>query len=870
MSNHTEAELLEAMAHATLPEQRRISAELDDLRAIAAFNKVADAENDLANAIIEDHLTPVLVHGFHSTATDWLDEQVPDYTTADLHTIGTTMRAEASVWFSSVPEGVKANKSELREQARGIARRLGSQYGQVANQAADIFLEYVSRLVVADGTDIAGDSSAAGPTGREGGEDWSAGAPTLPVADGSTAPEDDAEGLNAPDPSVSGPAPDSPSDSAPTPTRSLPEEDTHNNPGDAAATGEIPPATAFLSAQQRANLQYLGTEEGQDFPVPGERDPEQDGEAASSLPVGVNVTDAPDSFPSFMPDTPAAPAPSTRAPNVQGSRRTAGDDEKSRPFYYDEDDKKVFYEDGDDNPERKPGEPTLSSRRQGIATGPNPQGSYIYADRDPWAQPDEHERWPEPGEGYPPTTSGDSQKPKHKRWPEPGEDYPPTTSGDSQKHDSRRHESVSTGPNPQGSFVYDPIQVEAKGYEEGFAYALTWSPGKPVPAALTSAATIGNKYNAEYVTGYKAGVGEGIATLSSDFQAAFASAHKQQVLSTRHESVKREAHPFKAGTGVCTEKGVEGEGVEPHCYWCNEHWNHPNHKASEVEKNRKMWASKTADANTRQFDKLDQEVAFPFTWSTDSSGGGKGAADVANVPTPGSQVANYPQPGSGSQEPAVGTEVTATEPVLDTEEDVPQVVANARRLAAAQRAVASRLGFRRRTAEYEDNDGLRPVIDIYDEALYEALYRGLPMEEAERFAEQVVNRTASKTAEQFIIKDWMGKTLFDGQEFPSFEDGWDHIYTTDPQTDDDEHYYDDYYVEPKTASRTAGEYGDTRPHQEDWRKELTVLRAETQDCRHCKSAQTRTGNPEAICGPHRDKINLRYRTHPASETYWAS
>jgi len=789
------------MAHATLPEQRRISAELDDLRAIAAFNKVADAENDLANAIIEDHLTPVLVHGFHSTATDWLDEQVPDYTTADLHTIGTTMRAEASVWFSSVPEGVKDNKSELREQARGIARRLGSQYGQVANQAADIFLEYVSRLVVADGTDIAGDSSAAGPTGREGGEDWSAGAPTNPPASGSTAPEDDAEGLNAPDPSVSGPAPDSPSDSAPTPTRSLPVEDTHNDPGNAAATGEIPPATAYRSAQQRANLQYLGTEEGQDFPVPGERDPEQDGEAASSLPVGVNVTDAPDSFPSFVTPTPSKPAPSTRAPQMQGS--------------------------------------------------------YTYADRDPYAADDDHERWPEPGEGYPPTTSGDSQKPKHERFPEPGENYPPTTSGDSQKH------AISTGPNPQGSFVYDPIQVEAKGYEEGFAYALTWSPGKPVPAALTSAATIGNKYNAEYVTGYKNGVGEGIASLSAEFQAAFADAHKQQVLSTRRVQAEGGAscdHVWRLDT-TYPDPNDPPVPNDPDGYVFCKKCGEPKPETTA--------SRRTADANTRQFDKLDQEVAFPFTWST-TPGGGKGAADVANVPTPGSQVANYPQPGSGSQEPAVGTEVTATEPVLDTEEDVPQVVANARRLAAAQRAVASRLGFTRRTAEYEDNDGLRPVIDIYDEALYEALYRGLPMEEAERFAEQVVNRTASKTAEQFIIKDWMGKTLFDGQEFPSFEDGWDHIYTTDPQTDDDEHYYDDYYVEPKTASRTAGEYGDTRPHQEDWRKELTVLRAETQDCRHCKSAQTRTGNPEAICGPHRDKINLRYRTHPASETYWAS
>src|ERR1035438_3972027 len=127
MSNHTEAQLLEAMALASLPEQRKLSAELDQLRANAAFNAELDRDTDLANAIIEDHLTPVLVHGMHSTATDWLGEDVTEYTTADLQDIGTSMRAEASVWYSTVTDGVKENRDELREQARGVARRIGSQ-----------------------------------------------------------------------------------------------------------------------------------------------------------------------------------------------------------------------------------------------------------------------------------------------------------------------------------------------------------------------------------------------------------------------------------------------------------------------------------------------------------------------------------------------------------------------------------------------------------------------------------------------------------------------------------------------------------------------------------------------------------------------
>ena len=47
---------------------------------------------------------------------------------------------------------------------------------------------------------------------------------------------------------------------------------------------------------------------------------------------------------------------------------------------------------------------------------------------------------------------------------------------------------------------------------------------------------------------------------------------------------------------------------------------------------------------------------------------------------------------------------------------------------------------------------------------------------------------------KFIIQDWMGNVLFDGKTFESFEDGWGFIYETDPNTEEDEHHYDDYYV----------------------------------------------------------------------------
>jgi len=37
--------------------------------------------------------------------------------------------------------------------------------------------------------------------------------------------------------------------------------------------------------------------------------------------------------------------------------------------------------------------------------------------------------------------------------------------------------------------------------------------------------------------------------------------------------------------------------------------------------------------------------------------------------------------------------------------------------------------------------------------------------------------------------------LFNGITFDSFEEGWDWIYANDLNENDDDHYYDDYYVE---------------------------------------------------------------------------
>lgn len=57
----------------------------------------------------------------------------------------------------------------------------------------------------------------------------------------------------------------------------------------------------------------------------------------------------------------------------------------------------------------------------------------------------------------------------------------------------------------------------------------------------------------------------------------------------------------------------------------------------------------------------------------------------------------------------------------------------------------------------------------------------------------------SETKTAFKIKDWAGNTLFKGKTFSSFEDAWGYIYEHDPIPEpieeNEDHYYDDYYVE---------------------------------------------------------------------------
>ena len=650
MTTNREAQILEAMRYASLSEQVALVEELGEIRSTASRKVQADRDWDASSAeIVADHLTPVLVHGMHSTATDWLDDAAPEYHEANLKDISDDMRAEASVWMTRVSPAVRADRQELIAQASGVASRISGQYGEMATVARDQFMNHIAHLTrLADGTDMAGVPSAADPVSdaHPEADDWSATPPANPPADiGSyTAPP----GLDAlPESATQDPTTDG--DSAPTPAPPLPEDETFDNGTNAArpdnsqvATsqttakgkgwrkgdpkkGEDPdsyydydegktaaygcpkcrttdaakfrgthcracgwqkgggrwspdkPQPSMASLQRRA-YQIFAVEEGQAFPVPGEQDVEQSGEAGSSLPLEVTVTGHPDTFNTFVPPTPAKPAPSTRAPNVKATRRQAGWDE------------------------------TFDKLEKGKTC-------------DSCGGKDGNHH------------GGCSKLPGNT---------------------ATRRTAIETGPNPQGSTVYDGAVAESQGYEEGFHYALLWTPGKPIPAHLTSAAVVGHKYNAEYVTGFRKGAAEGVATLDAEVQAAWAAeTTTAQVLSRRKTA---EDHSFTCPQcGVNMNWNEEGTGdpepVDGLCPDCADPYSDSNR-------------SKEASLPQLELSAMDQTVSNPLTWraGTPPAVDGDGAADVASVPTPGQSVADYPQPQGPSPEPSVAN---GEEPVED-------------------------------------------------------------------------------------------------------------------------------------------------------------------------------------------------------------
>ena len=223
-----EADLLEAMRYANLDEQRRITAELEQLRSRRTAATQADRATDLGVQVARDHLTPVFVHGQHTAATDWLDEVAPSFNQVDIKKIDRQVRAEAASWFNHTSKVIREYPDEFAEQARGVASRTASQFGVLAPQVSDLFLRHVASLYrVAEGTDLAGVPSASDSTGNPDATEWGSSPDVLPPADSGSL--DAPEGLDA---SPDAPAPDggpgesNPSDQAPSSSSPLPAEDT--------------------------------------------------------------------------------------------------------------------------------------------------------------------------------------------------------------------------------------------------------------------------------------------------------------------------------------------------------------------------------------------------------------------------------------------------------------------------------------------------------------------------------------------------------------------------------------------------------------------------------------------------------------------
>ena len=170
-------------------------------------------------------------------------------------------------------------------------------------------------------------------------------------------------------------------------------------------------------------------------------------------------------------------------------------------------------------------------------------------------------------------------------------------------------------PNPQGSMVYSVQEATDQGYQEGFKYALTWTLGRPVPAAVTSSAQYGHKYNYEYVTGYREGLADGIASRDANVQEQWAKASSHQI-----------------------------EMIGP---MMNVRAN--KRKAAKMPYRRR----RTASEWNRNLNELDQTPSAQDWWGEHGGETGHGAANVANVPTPGASN-SYPQPTNTDQDSAIG------------------------------------------------------------------------------------------------------------------------------------------------------------------------------------------------------------------------
>jgi hypothetical protein len=380
-----------------------------------------------------------------------------------------------------------------------------------------------------------------------------------------------------------------------------------------------------------------------------------------------------------------------------------------------------------------------------------------------------------------------------------------------------RRTAVATGPNPQGSFVYDAQRVVDLGYKEGYRYALLWTPGKPVPAAVSSSATLGEKYNSQYVAGYRSGLSDGIATLDPASQASW-----QQAV-TNAISVAAAKNPGGEGLGwIDAEEGRPKRDPDDRS---TPEWTEGYEKGYDEHPTK---TAKDFSQSERDKDASTQQAIASRRTSTGLNEPDKGEYSVydqdGHGPFNALELVNHLREEHGAR--FTDTPDTPDRPGGQKQSAaLPQL-----ELADMDDAVSNPLVWGDGVAPPSvDGNGASDVASVPTPGSSVADY---PTPGGDQEAAEGDGEPAEK---------------WDGQKAAAFR-----------------------ATVQANLRRESAEYGDTGPHQADWQDRLAKHREDTDNCRHCKSARTRSGDPEAECGPHRDSIRNQYATHPASENYWAS
>jgi len=194
MDQKNETQLLRVMATATtLAEQQAAAAELEALR--ASRRTAARAQTESMWAAETFAAAPVVPHkAAFSRATsdsDWLGEVVAS--TADPEAAETQMRAEASAWYSRLPQALKEHPDEVLVQAAGLSDIRASQFGPASMRAQAAFLDQIKHHAEVEGLPIP-DPASIRPepyVHGQGGEDTETSASDSPSYAEGTEPEGD-------------------------------------------------------------------------------------------------------------------------------------------------------------------------------------------------------------------------------------------------------------------------------------------------------------------------------------------------------------------------------------------------------------------------------------------------------------------------------------------------------------------------------------------------------------------------------------------------------------------------------------------------------------------------------------------------------